>query len=309
MNILHMKYAVEVARTGSINKAAERLFVAQPNLSRCIKELEADLGITIFDRSSKGMHPTPEGEEFIRYARKALAQIDDIERMYKGASQPKQRFSISVPRASYISDAFAQFTKNIRSSPAEIYYMETNSSQAIRNILESDYHLGIIRYAESYDKHFKQTLEEKGLAYEIVAEFRHVLIMSRACAIADKPSITFADLKVLIEVVHGDPYVPSLPVSVVKKEEFAEDIERRIYLFERAGQFDLLAENPETFLWGSPLPQKLLDRYGLVQRECAENTRTYRDVLIRKKDYVLSPLDKQFITELCDSKRKWIHQP
>ena len=64
MNILHMKYAYEVAKTGSINKASEMLLIAQPNLSRSIKELEADLGITIFDRSAKGMKLTPEGYNF-----------------------------------------------------------------------------------------------------------------------------------------------------------------------------------------------------------------------------------------------------
>ena len=65
MNILHMKYAVEVAKAGSINKASENLLIAQPNLSRSIKELETDLGISIFDRSAKGMVLTPDGEEFI----------------------------------------------------------------------------------------------------------------------------------------------------------------------------------------------------------------------------------------------------
>lgn len=75
MNILHMKYAVEVAKLGSLNKAAETLIIAQPNISRSIKELEADLGITIFNRSSKGMVLTPEGEEFIRYAKSILKQI------------------------------------------------------------------------------------------------------------------------------------------------------------------------------------------------------------------------------------------
>ena len=83
MNILHMKYAVEVARIGSINKASEELYIAQPNLSRSIKELETDLGIQIFDRSPKGMVLTPEGEKFIRYARKVLNQIDEIEKIYK----------------------------------------------------------------------------------------------------------------------------------------------------------------------------------------------------------------------------------
>ena len=65
MNILHMKYAVEVARAGTLSKASETLLIAQPNISRSIKELEADLGITIFERTSKGMMMTPEGEVFI----------------------------------------------------------------------------------------------------------------------------------------------------------------------------------------------------------------------------------------------------
>ena len=68
MNILHMKYAVEVAKLGSLNKAAETLMIATPNISRSIKELEADLGITIFQRSAKGVALTPDGEEFLDYA-------------------------------------------------------------------------------------------------------------------------------------------------------------------------------------------------------------------------------------------------
>ena len=304
MNILHMKYAVEVARIGSINKAAEQLYIAQPNLSRCIKELEAYLGIVIFDRTFKGMKLTPDGEEFIHYAQKVLSQIDDIEDIYKKGAPIKQRFSVSVPRASYISDAFARFTRSIDAHPAEIFYMETNSSNAINNIINSDYRLGIIRYAASYDKYFKETLEEKGLAYEVVAEFKHVLIMSRECALASKADISFSDLRELIEISHGDPYVPSLPLSVVKKEELQDEIERRIFLFERGGQFDVLVENPETFMWVSPIPKMMLDRYGLIQRECVDNKKIYKDVLIRKKDYTLSELDKQFITELCNSKRK-----
>ena len=75
MNVIHMKYAVEVAKAGSINKASETLLVAQPNLSRSIKELEADLGITIFLRTSKGMTLTPKGEEFMGYAKNILSQL------------------------------------------------------------------------------------------------------------------------------------------------------------------------------------------------------------------------------------------
>ena len=145
MNIQHMKYAVEVAKLGSLNKAAETLLIAQPNISRSIKELEADLGITIFQRSAKGMILTPEGEEFIEYARDILHRIDKIEQSYRDGSHKKRKFSISVPRACYISSALAEFSKNIGDSDVEIYYKETNSKKTIKKLLENEYKLGIIR--------------------------------------------------------------------------------------------------------------------------------------------------------------------
>ena len=111
MNLVHLKYAVEVAETGSINKASEKLYVSQPNLSRAIKELEASLGVTIFDRSAKGMVLTPDGEVFVRYARSILRQVDAIEEVFSKGTTEKKKFSISVPRASYVTDAFAEFSK------------------------------------------------------------------------------------------------------------------------------------------------------------------------------------------------------
>ena len=90
MNILHMKYAVEIAKYGSFNKAAESLLIAQPNLTRSIKELEADLGITIFNRSSKGVALTPDGEEFIGYANEILKQIDNVDKIYKEGLPKRQ---------------------------------------------------------------------------------------------------------------------------------------------------------------------------------------------------------------------------
>lgn len=308
MNILHMKYAVEVAKVGSLNKAAETLLIAQPNISRSIKELEADLGITIFDRTSKGMFLTPEGENFIGYAKNILRQIEQVEDIYKNGAVKKQKFSISVPRACYISEAFAQFSKNLSFDPAEIFYKETNSQRTINNILNHDYKLGIIRYAENYDKYFKTMLEEKGLSYEMVTEFSYSLIMSADSPLAELNEITFDDLTDYIEIAHADPYVPSLPLSKVVKEELPDNIERRIFIFERASQFDLLSENPDTFMWVSPAPQKVLDRYNLVQRKCVDNKKVYKDVLIYKNGYKLTKLDKQFITELCESKRKHLNK-
>ena len=305
MNLLHTKYAVEVANEGSINKAAEKLYVGQPNLSRAIKELETSLGVTIFERSAKGMELTPDGELFIRYAKSILRQVDEVESAFRRGTDKKKRFSISVPRASYIADAFANFSKLIsKGTEAEIIYRETNSMRAIKNILHEDYKLGILRYAGNYDKYFRAMLDEKEFEYELITEFTYVLVMNKKSALAKKEHIYFDDLKEYIEIAHADPYVPSLPLSDVRKEEIPDNVQRRIFVFERASQFELLTVNSETFMWVSPIPQELLDRYGLVQRSCDENKKRYKDILIYKKGYHLSKLDRAFIDELCKSKRK-----
>lgn len=306
MNMLHVKYAVEVAKAGSLSKASETLLIAIPNISRSIKELEADLGIVIFDRTSKGMCLTPEGEEFMNFAKGILGQIEQVEKFYKNGSTKKQKFSISVPRACYISDAFADFSKSLTKDAAEIFYKETNSQRTINNILNHDYKLGIIRYAENYDKYFKAMLEEKGLSYEMVTEFSYLLIMSAESPLAEKENISFNDLTEYIEIAHADPYVPSMPLSKVVKEELPDNIERRIFIFERASQFDLLSKNPETFMWVSPAPEILLKRYNLVQKKCVDNKKVYKDVLIYRNGYKLTELDRRFITELCEAKRKYL---
>lgn len=299
-----MKYAVEVAKVGSLNKASETLLVATPNISRSIKELEGDLGIEIFERTAKGVNLTPEGEEFISYAKELLNQIDQVENFYKKGVSKKQTFSISVPRACYVSDAFSEFSKSLSDDPAEIFYKETNSQRTINNILNHDYKLGIIRYAANYDKYFKSMLEEKGLTYEMITEFSYSLIMSKDSVLAQKDIITFDDLKGLIEIAHADPYVPSMPLAKVVKEELPDIINRRIFIFERASQFELLHKNPETFMWVSPAPCDILKRYDLVQKKCIDNNKVYKDILIYKNGYKLSDLDRKFITELCESKRK-----
>ncbi len=305
MNILHMKYALEVAKCGSINKAAEVLLMNQPNLSRAIKELEASLGVEIFTRSAKGMVPTPEGETFLGYANKILRQVDELEGIFKKSMPVRERFSISVPRASYISEAFSNFSLSLSGeTDVEVFYKETNSQRAIKNILDADYKLGIIRYAEHFDKYYKEMLDSKNLTYELVTEFNYVLVMSENSTLAGIENIKYSDLERHIEIAHADPFVPSLPFAEVKKEELPDNISRRIFVFERASQFELLSKNPETFMWVSPAPKDLLKRYGLIQRECGENTRLYKDLIIHRKDYQLSTLDDIFITELCKSKRK-----
>ena len=304
MNLLYLRYAVEIAACGSLNKAAEKLYIGQPNLSRTLKELETSLGVTIFERTPKGMVVTPDGEIFLQYAKSILGEVDALEGLFKNRTGQKKKFSASVPRASYISEAFADFSKRlVLEDEVEVFYRETNSQRAMESVQSEESKLGIIRYAEKYDRYYKERMDEKGLSYELVAEFTHVLLMNSDSPLAEKEIITPEDLGDYIEIAHADPYVPSMSVSELRKSELP-NVVRRIFVYERGSQLDLLSSNPDTFMWVSPVPKRILDKLGLVQRRCDIAQQVYKDVLIRRNEYRLTELDKLFITELCRVKRE-----
>ncbi len=306
MNLLHMKYAVEIAETNSLNKAAEHLFVGQSALSRAVKELELNLGVTLFERSAKGMTLTPDGETFIGYARGVLKQVENIENVFKKKSAVKKSFSLSAPRSSYICEAFADFSKGFSAfDDIEVFYSETNTMRTVKNVMQDDFRLGIVRYAEELDRYYKSLFDEESLNYEVICEFRYVLLASEKSTLAEKEAVSFDDLKGYIEILHADPSVPSLPFSDLKKTEKPDGTGKKIYVFERASQFELLSKNPDTFMWVAPVSDEIMQRYSLCNLPCGENNRLYKDVLVYKKDYSLTELDNRFIDLLVKAKRRF----
>jgi len=305
MNILHLKYAVEIANTKSISKAAENLYMGQPNLSRAMKELEESLGISIFKRTSKGITITPEGEEFLQYARRIVRQVDEVESRYKNGKIDKKTFSVSGPRASYVANAFAEFSSHLPTdTPIEIFYMETDSMRTIRNVVDEENNLGIIRYQASFDRYFRSLFSEKKLMADTITEFSYLLLMSRHHPLASREDIKLKDLSNYIEITHADSYVPSLPLIDVKKAELSEFVDKRIFVYERASQYELLEHVPNTFMWVSPVSQSLLDKYDLIQKKCTSNKKVYKDVLIYRRGYTFSDLDLQFIKDLNVAKEE-----
>ena len=307
MNLIHLKYAVEIAKTKSISRAAENLYMGQPNLSRAVKELEESLNITIFNRTPKGITITEEGEEFLQYARRILNQVEEVEALYNDSRKPKQRFSVCAPRASYISYAFTEFSKEIDTSvPAENFYKETNSLKTINNIVKGDYNLGIVRYQIGFEKYFNYMFEEKKLTAEVISDFKYVLLMSKNHPLANKSEVDTADLSDYIEVSHADPYVPSLPMIDVKKEELSKNVDKHIFVFERSSQFEILEKVPTTFMWVSPLPEDVLNKHNLIIKKSNSNTKIYKDVLIYRNDYKLTDLDNKFISHVTEAKSNYL---
>ncbi len=306
MNTMHFKYAVEIEKTGSISQAAENLFMAQPNLSKAIKELEDSLGIALFERTSKGVKPTSQGKEFLKYAKRILVQLDKMESLYipQKEREERQSLKVSIPRGSYLSAGFANFVSNLDMEKGiEITVQETNSLQTIANVADNGYNLGIIRFQTIHENYFMDYLQEKHLASEPVWEFSCLALMSSLHPMAKCEEIDASELKrTSVEILHGDNTVPYLSTPEINPSVTQGDFcSKRVYVYERGSQLELLTRVTNSFMWGSPLPQEMLDRYNLVQRRCPQNNDIFKDVLIYSRGYSFTDVDKLFLNKLYES--------
>lgn len=305
MNIQHMKYAVAIADAGSINKASEDLLIAQPNLSRSVKELEADLGIRIFERSSRGMTLTPDGVQFISHAKTILQEISDLENQYVKQQIHQKTFALSGPRSSYISEAFSRFSTQVDGAAFELNFCEEHSSETLQHVCSENFDLGIIRYEEYYDQYFKELFEEKDLACELIAEFRNDILVNAKSPLAHLKEVTIQDLLPFVEIIHhasNDSINLNIPKTAAPVNL---PCSKTVFLSDRASCLDLLRINPNAFCWSIPQDEHIEETLGLKTVPFAGLAPSYRDVLIHRKKHKLTPLDKIFITELIEAKRRY----
>lgn len=311
MSTTHLKYAVEIEKTGSISQAAENLFMAQPNLSKAIRELEDSLGIIIFERTSKGVKPTLQGNEFLKYAKNILCQIDKMQSIHisKEERENRQSLRLSIPRGSYISTAFVSFVNSLDSSKnIDLNIHETNSVKTITDVSENKFDLGIIRYQKQNEKYFKDYLKGKNLVCEPLWEFSCLVLMSKEHDLASGEDIKYEDLlSNYIEIVHGDNLVPYLQ-SPANDQLDIEKSKKKIYVYERGSQLELLSTVKNTFMLVSPVPKHLLERYNLVQRACDIPNNKFVDLLVYQSDYDFTKFDKLFLNKLYEVKNEVSHE-
>lgn len=305
MNTLHFKYAVEIEKTRSITQAAQNLYMAQPNLSKAIKELENTLGIIIFRRTSKGVIPTDQGLKFLGYAKKILIQIDNMEAIHAPDKQQNRKLRISVPRAGYISKAFSEYIASTEScDDMEIYFCETNSMRTIEHVREHGYDFGIIRYNTAHEKYFTDFLAEKNLDGKLLWEYEMLAVMSAEHPVANDDSLNYAELSSqYTELCQGDDSVPYIPGAVEKlfAENRPADVPvKRVCMFDRGSALDFLLTVPQAFMLDSPVPSSLCGKYGLIQRKCAFRDNSFKDMIVYSSGHKLTEKELQLINRLYE---------
>lgn len=274
--------------------------MAQPNLSKALKELEKDLGFAIFKRTSNGVRVTEEGTQFLYHAKRIMEQLDAMERIGPKSNSDKLRYKISIPRGSYIVDGFTSFVSELNLEKGmEITINETNPLGTIINVADKGYNIGIIRYQSKDEEYFLNFLKSNHLTHETLWEFEYVLVMSENHPLAKNEVITIDELKKYTKIAHGDLDLPHDRYSGNAKKNANKNT---IYVYERGSQFDLLSNVPGTYMWVSPIPEKVLKKNHLIQRSCKAEDNLYKDVLIMREDYHINEYDRLFQKKLYESK-------
>ena len=143
MTLQQLRYALTIAGCGSMNEAAKRLFLSQPSLSETVKELEQEIGLQIFMRSNRGIIITPEGEEFLGYARQVIDQYGILKARYV-EKQRKEKFSVSMQHYTFAVKAFVETVKKAGMDSYEFAANETTTYDVMENVRNFKSEIGVL---------------------------------------------------------------------------------------------------------------------------------------------------------------------
>ena len=194
MTVQQLKYALAVAEQGSLNKAAETLYVSQPSLTASIRELENELGITIFHRSGRGVTLTNDGTEFIPYARDAVGQYDRLLEKYGMGGKVKKKFGISTQHYSFAVKSFVEMVKQFGTEEYEFAIRETQTREVIDDVSTGRSEIGVLYLSDFNRKALEKIFKANDL------EFRHLIncgafvYLWKGHPLASNKSITFEEL-------------------------------------------------------------------------------------------------------------------
>lgn len=195
MTLQQLKYVIEVAKYSSINEAAKRLFMTQPSLSNAIKELEAEIGIEIFQRTNKGVNISSDGVEFLSYARQVVEQTELLETRYLDAKPSRKLFSVSTQHYAFAVNAFVDLIEAEELKEYEFTLRETRTYEIIEDVKNMRSEIGILYLNDFNSKVMKKLFKENKIEFQELFQANPHIFVSYKSPLAKKKFVTLEDLK------------------------------------------------------------------------------------------------------------------
>lgn len=238
MTLQQLRYIVTIVQWGSISEAAKQLYITQPSLSNAVRDLEQEFGISIFNRTSRGISLSQDGSEFLSYARQVLEQTDLMEQHYFNKKPVKRICSISTQHYAFAVNAFVNLVSRQKNDEYEFTLRETRTHEIIEDVKNFRSELGILYLNDFNQKVLEKLFKESGLVFHPLFDAAPHVFISSSHPLSDRASVTLEDLK---------PF-PFLAFEQGEKNSFyfSEEIlstvprKKTIYVSDRATLFNLL---------------------------------------------------------------------
>lgn len=195
MTLVQMKYIITISETGSLNKAAETLFVSQPSLTNAVKELEKELGITIFYRSGRGVTLTNDGAEFLMYARQIYGQYESVLEKYGEGGSYKKKFGVTTQHYSFAVKAFVDIAQEFDMSEYELAIRETKTADVISDVSTMKSEVGVLYLSDFNRKALQKLLHSANLEFHHLIDCQAYVYLWKDHPLAKEHAIRYSQLE------------------------------------------------------------------------------------------------------------------
>ncbi|MFR4350431.1 MAG: LysR family transcriptional regulator [Roseburia sp.] len=194
MTLQQLKYITTVAQKASLTEAAKELYISQPSLTKSIKELETEMGISIFDRNNKGVSVSKDGEVFLAYARQVLEQASLLEEKYKAHTGVKREFCVSTQHYSFAVNAFVDLIKNCGSDIYDFSIRETQTYEIIEDVARMNSEIGILYHNDFNKTVLMKMIKSNDLQFTELFTAKPHIFVSKGNPLSEKESVTMEEL-------------------------------------------------------------------------------------------------------------------
>ena len=299
MTLQQLYYVITISETGSLNKASEILYIAQPSLTSSVKELEKELGITIFNRTGRGVTLTNDGVEFVSYARQLYGQYESILEKYGTAGTLKKKFGISKQNYYFAVKSFVEIVKKFNTSEYEFAIRETKTKEVIEDVSTGKSEIGIIYLSNFNRMALTKLLHAKDLVFHRLTECKPYVYLWKEHPLAKQSSIRFEQLNEYpcLSFEQGDNGSFYFAEEILSTNEYARTIKAN----DRATMLNLMIGlNGYTLCSGIICEELNGTDYVAIPFEYEENDNVDKMVIgyITKKNTLLSRMGELYIEEI-----------
>lgn len=294
MTLQQLRYAIAVADAGSITAAAARLFIAQPSLSKALSELEAEMGVTIFERSARGVRPTEDGTRFLSYARQVVEQADLLESQFVHGTPVRRVFAVSSQHYAFVVNAFVELVREIGRERYEFSLREGTTAGIIDDVRTQRSEVGVIYRSEFNREVITGAVRRADLRFEPLFVAAPHVFVSRTSPLAGRESVTLDDLAPFPRLSYDQGTQNSFYFS----EELhpTQMVDKQIVVTDRATLFNLLI-GLDGYTISSGILSADLNGEDIVSVPLESDERMEVG-LLRLAGRPLSPVDERYVEHL-----------